>query len=248
MPPTNQSRSKLLRLCLFALLPAAVLGAAERFSHYFGLPIEVLLRDPGAVADTPYYVGFVSNIGVVLWCAGACFSLFGAMVLREVNKAHPARWFLLSAGLFTALLMLDDCFMLHESALPHLFGLPEHTLIVVYAVWGLTMTWRCRHTILNGDTEVYVVAVVMLGMSVFIDMLPQHFLGDWTHAVEDGLKLIGISFWMTYFALTARRLTVEVTKPASPKVQRILGPLRRHSRGETKRARRSIISRRPRPL
>lgn len=227
----REIKKRIVRLALIALAPAAVLCAAARFCHYFGLPLETLLRDPAAVTDTPYYVGALSNAGVLLWCVAAVTSLFAACVLRGLRGDVMERRLMLHAGALSAVLMLDDFFMLHESALPHLTGLPEKAVMACYAAWGMWLTWRFRQTIARRDGEIFIAAVLCLGMSVGMDVLPGAWLGMHEMVIEDGMKLSGIMFWAIYLALTARRMVLEASEPIPPRMRRLVGPLRRYTRG-----------------
>ena len=88
-----------------------------------------LLRDPLAVAELKpaecckVYYGAVSNLGVLLWTAGAAIALFGAGLALALGRPAGEAGLLLAAGMLTGFLAIDDLFLVHENVLPA-FGVP----------------------------------------------------------------------------------------------------------------------------
>lgn len=121
---------------LTTYLPILVLLALLSFQDT--VQLGELIRDPNSVGSFPFYVGALSNIGVLFWWSAAVVAAFTYVLLRGVKQADQrvkeARAFFLYAALFTALLALDDLFMLHEEAFPVYLGVSE---MAVYAVYGL---------------------------------------------------------------------------------------------------------------
>src|SRR5688572_20367429 len=102
------------RWLLLAGGPAlVVLAAVVTARVVFGIPIAAMTRDAAAIAGLHPLAGFVSNLGIMLWCAAATACLVAAAALHAVVPGEQARFFL-SAGLLSLYLMLDDCFQLHE--------------------------------------------------------------------------------------------------------------------------------------
>ena len=76
-------RPVLLPAYLTALLGLCVLAW---ISSTTGVPVSNLTRDPLAVMGAPVYTGLLSNLGILLWCATAAITLFGAAVLGKRAK------------------------------------------------------------------------------------------------------------------------------------------------------------------
>jgi hypothetical protein len=51
---------------------AATIGIAAAY----GVPVDELTRDPAAVMRIPYYIGLLSNWGIMLWSAAAAICPF----------------------------------------------------------------------------------------------------------------------------------------------------------------------------
>jgi hypothetical protein len=169
------------------------------------VPVAVLMKDPLAVAHATktcchFYYGLVSNLGIMVWTAGAAISLFAALLLFCAARPKAEMWFFAAAAAFTGWLTLDDLFMIHEDVLPQL-GVPEAITYVLYAgaaAGYFLLSWRA---ILASRPALMASALVLLGTSVAIDVLVQSETAVRVF-LEDGAKLLGILAW-TSFHLTA---------------------------------------------
>jgi hypothetical protein len=64
-------------------IAAAVLLAVAFIAHRVtGIPTTDFTRDPTALMGAPFYTGWVSTVGVLLWAAAAAIALFVASLLR----------------------------------------------------------------------------------------------------------------------------------------------------------------------
>lgn len=186
---------------VYVLTFAPVIGLiAGVWSQPF-VPIAELLRDPLAVAELSedcchVHYGFVSNIGVLVWTAGAAILLFAGLLVFRRGGPRDATVFLVSAGLFTGWLMLDDFFLVHEDVLPKL-GVPQLVTYAVYMALGLVyvaLSWR---RILDARAAMLIVAVCLLAYSVGTDVFI-HSDSDIRILIEDGAKLAGIAAWVSF--------------------------------------------------
>lgn len=165
------------------------------------VPVQTLFLDPQAVGDAPWYAGVLSSIGILCWTVSAVAAAGGAWVAAQTNRPGAAS-FLAGGAIATAVLLVDDLFLLHSDAMPKLLGTPK--LVNIAVVLAPTFVWvlsqreelqRTRHATLAS-------AFGALGLSVVAD----RFLTDPTLGlvIEDGAKLFGIVAWMIYFVLTSR--------------------------------------------
>ena len=169
------------------------------------VPVPVLMKDPLAVAHEAktcchFYYGLVSNLGIMIWSAGAAVSLFAALLLFFADRPRAEMMFFTAAAAFTSWLALDDLFMIHEDVLPQL-GVPEAVTYGLYAAAAagyFLLSWRA---ILASRPALMASALVLLGTSVAIDVLV-HSENTFRVFVEDGAKFLGILAWMS-FHLTA---------------------------------------------
>ncbi|MBN1192212.1 MAG: hypothetical protein JXA36_00755 [Coriobacteriia bacterium] len=159
-----------------------------------GVSTGMLTQDP--IFHRPAYTGLLSQAGILLWSAAAAICLLSAFVLRERQSWGTPGRFLLSAGLLTLYLCLDDAFMLHDSVLPGI-GLFESFLYVVYLGLILTFLIGFRKHILQTEYLVLAAALVFFGLSIVCDVwgIP----GVDPFLLEDGTKIVGIVMWSSYF-------------------------------------------------
>ena len=185
-----------------------VLGAAVTARVHFDIPWQHIIGDPAAVTGSPFYVGFVSNVGALLWAAGATIFLFSFHVHR--SRGGDAEWgrFLLCSGLFVGLLGLDDLFMLHEEAFPEYLSISQLLVVASYA--GLAALYVARFAAVIAQTAypVFVVAIAMLAASVALDQIQDHFSIAFVGSAfcEDAAKLLGIGTWLSYAMHTSAAL------------------------------------------
>lgn len=187
-----------LRVLLTGLTFAAVTMTATLLLYLAaGIPVAHLLKDPGALRPGPWYLGAVSYVGILLWCAAAAICLFARGLVRDPDREELRR-FLLASALLTSLLGLDDLFMLHDVVAPEYFGVSEKAVVLAYGLAALGYVARFRRTVLKTEYFLLLLAGGFFALSVGIDAMDvddSRFL-----LVEDGAKLAGITAWLSYLA------------------------------------------------
>lgn len=206
--PSKRYESKtILAYVLLLLLPMiAILAALVFVSLQFDIPISVFTRDPAAVAHVPLYSGFISNLGVLFWCATVAISFFTVVTL--VNSDHDGKplLFLLALSIQTGLLMLDDLFLFHEKIYPKVFHIPEKGAFVLYGIYLLACLVYFRAVVLKSNYFVLLLSFALLGLSIVVDTFPEGW-SQFHHLFEDGFKLLGIVSWFAYFSsLSAKQI------------------------------------------
>jgi hypothetical protein len=146
--------------------------------------------------------------------------LWNADAAKEVSR------FLTFSGLISAVLAVDDLFLLHEE-LGHLFaqylGMPDDSRAsqvlesVIFFTYGLVITailLRFHTTIWRTEFVLLAMAIVSLAASIGVDLVvplyPEIFFsrswgGGVANVLEELLKLTGILFWSAYFVRTGFR-------------------------------------------
>lgn len=191
-----------LYLPVIALL-GSIVALGDDWANY-------LLRDPHTLADMPFFAGMISNIGVLCWTATAAICLFSGANLRGARGQGAMSAFLLYAGGVTTLLMLDDFFLLHEDLFRYYLPLPEGAVYAVYAALLLGLVVGYREVIAMTDYLLLVIACVLFGISVSIDLMqPLMSAAQYGriggYALEDGVKFAGILTWTVYFIRVCHR-------------------------------------------
>ncbi|AUT00305.1 hypothetical protein CLI64_07860 [Nostoc sp. CENA543] len=164
-----------------------------------------LTMDQAAVAGTPPYIGFFSNIGILFWCACAAICLFSFVILKIVKQSPQYSNFFLYSGLLNTLFLVDDFFLLHEYVLPKYLYIDERILYAIYMILVCSFFIKFRRIFKQTEFLILVVGTIFLGLSIISDAI-WHSIPT---VVEDTLKLTGITTWVTYFVrLCLREISV----------------------------------------
>lgn len=195
-------------------LGLSVLAGVVVLHRTKGIPIGDLTRDPANSQSFPFYVGSVSHLGILLWCATATVCAGAALVLRASRDGAVPWAFFLSAAALSSLLMLDDLLLFHEQFFPFYLGIPEGVTYGAYAtcVFGFLLVFRT--TILQTAFPVLLSAGALLALGMFADTMTNA-MADTSQKflVEDGFKLLGICGWFSYFGHTAYQAINELMRP-----------------------------------
>jgi hypothetical protein len=194
-----------------------------------GIPIYELVADPGEITKQPSHLGFLSQVGNLLWCATAAICLFSAYIVRvePIVRSKRLFLFLLVSGLFSGQLLLDDLFRLHEKAGKILFGsevpistaaqnFAEMLVFVIYILFTVAFLSSFRKVILRSNYLFLLLAICFFGLSILVDMTPDTMPGH--HLIEESAKLLGIFSWFIYFVrfcLQNLRLAYLPSKPTN---------------------------------
>ncbi len=186
----------LRRVLLLALLPALVVYVlALVLSGAAGIRTQLVIRDLAQTCDTALGVGFLSNLGYLLWIAAAAIALFTALS-GVVPLRGRVQQLLLCGGGFSLLLCLDDMFLLHDRYIGSTF------LYSLYAVFALLILFRFRRQVQALGGGSFLLAVVLLGLSVVIDQLQDLIPVPYARLqlVEEGAKFLGIATWLAFWS------------------------------------------------
>jgi hypothetical protein len=186
-----------------------ILAGTGVFAMATDAHIAFFLKDAKASYDVPFHAGALSDIGVLLWCTTAVVCVFTWLVLRRTASPPAKSQFLLSAGLFTAMLMFDDLFLLHENFVPNHLGLEEDYLLLLYAVLAVALFLRYWDVIARTAYALLLLSGAFLAGSIMFDVLTPYWgllsstkYNGVQHLLEDGFKLFGIAGWLGYFGWT----------------------------------------------
>jgi hypothetical protein len=211
---STQVRAVARPLALALLGGVLVLLLAVGLSTATGTPLESLLSDPARVAGHAPYIGFISNLGALLWCGATAVLLLGAAIVSRLGDRGWAR-FLLFSALVTGMLLVDDFFMLHEKASEIHWRLSEEVIFTFYGAVLAIYLARFRKHILSTEYIPLALAFFFMGLSLLVDRLdstdgmpPAPFL-----LLEDGSKFLAIVCWLHYFARISYRRVIAATKP-----------------------------------
>lgn len=199
----------LWKLFLLLYVPILLLFVILRIvSHYSDrITLSYLTRDVAAIADLPFYAGFLSQLGALVWAASLAICMFTVLALGMQNTAATRRW-LIQASILTAILLFDDVFQFHEEIGPEYLGLSEKLVVLSYAVLSLIFLMINLGEILRSEYLILGLALFLFGMSAFVDGADLRGFGEIGRVfsdqletfVEDGFKFAGVATWLVYFA------------------------------------------------
>ncbi|MBF8275518.1 MAG: hypothetical protein HW390_591 [Candidatus Brocadiaceae bacterium] len=184
-----------------------VVGLVKEF---YKISIHTMTQDPASLGGIHPLSGFVSSLGVLLWCAAASICFFAALTILKGKQGDAFRFLLFSAVL-TSYLMFDDLFQIHEELASEYLGLNEKTVTASLFIAIVTHLITFRQIILRTNFFVLLLALGFFSTSVAVDQV-------WCreYFFEDGAKLLGIACWCSYFAQTSYRLlSGTLNQPAS---------------------------------
>ncbi|MBK7681069.1 MAG: hypothetical protein IPJ26_00640 [Bacteroidetes bacterium] len=164
------------------------------------IELDNFTQDPNAQFNAPFYVGFFSNVGIMIWSAALSICFYGAW-RTDAKTDKRAQEFLIFSGLITMLMTFDDLFQLHELVFPKYLSISENMVYLTYLNIYMIYFIRFRRQLLNSDFIVLGIAFFLLGLSTIIDILPLPIEKD--TFLEDAIKLLGAITWLIYFVRTA---------------------------------------------
>ena len=158
------------------------------------VPPGFMTTDSLQTAKFPWYTGFLSNLGVIVWSIsiGCCF--LGAILLSNNRQAAH---FLIATGTLSIVLVMDDMFRLHDGLLPSRLHIPEFISYFAYGLVFAIYLFSFYHIILS-DISFLLLAgsLLFFGASIIFGMVTPY--SSVQTFIKDSLKFIGIALWVTY--------------------------------------------------
>lgn len=168
------------------------------------VPYDELLLDPNNVAGIPWYIGLVSNLGILSWTTATVTAFFGAWIARYGNRQAASRM-LAEGALLSTILLFDDLLQLHVILKP-MFGIPKIAVYLVYLLvashWIISQRGELRRTpfaLLIAAAGAFALSIGLDQIAVLVPWLSanQRLLG------EDAAKFLGVLAWAQFFSLTS---------------------------------------------
>ena len=175
-----------------------VVAGAVALAAAVDRPVAFLTREPqvavldGECSTRCTYAGLLSNLGVLIFAAGAVTCFLAAYLLTRPPQLwrSPLLW----GGLVLVMLLVDDMFALHDFFFPPLIPRGEQVSEAAYALAGLAYVVVFRDALLR-----HAWILLPFGAAFFIvaAVLDQAWEGH--HAFEDGSKFLGIVTLTAFF-------------------------------------------------
>ena len=158
-----------------------------------GIRRGVLFFDAAAQFGIPPYAGFFSNVGILALTAAAAICLF-ALPLSGGRERSALRL----GGLLSALLAVDDLFMIHDWLLTEFVGIPETIPFALYGVLTLVLFASMGRQVLAPGAALLWLSLAFMALSLFFDLI--EFRVGWDGLAEEMAKLCGFVVWAMFWA------------------------------------------------
>lgn len=196
----------LITVYLFLLFVFWLLAYAN---HRFGFNVEYAIKDPAHLYNGHPLVGFLSNVGILLWCSASAICLFLGKLYSKYGNPRVSRFYFYS-GLLSAVLLIDDFFMVHDFLFRTYFDLSQDVLYVMYIGFAVFVFVKFFDIIIRTEYLILALACVFLGLSTAVDTF-FHNKGVTLVLVEDGAKTFGIATWFLYYVRTGYFSVLELS-------------------------------------
>lgn len=177
-------------------------------TKYFNIPMYDVVADPAEICQKGPYLGFLSQAGLLAWLGGISCCFFTLSLAKKLFII-PLHWqrFILSSGLFSMLLGLDDWIQIHEY-LPKIIlsnsqinqNIQSFLELVIYLFYFIVLIiYFNSFKILIYKTRYYffIAAISFFALSNFVDIFVPETI-NWHFFTEEGSKFLGIVSWSTY--------------------------------------------------
>ena len=154
----------------------------------------LVLRDLAQTCDEGLGVGFISNIGIIMWI-GISFVLIFLSKISFLRKSHYRNLITLGA-VFSSILALDDFFLIHDKYII------QEIVFIFYFLFALNLIKKCRRQIEEIDGYLFCASYILFGLSIFIDIVLQNLFPSliiYSQILEEGFKFAGIFCWFAFW-------------------------------------------------
>ena len=195
-----------LNLLYISIVPSIVVYFLTiGFSYLYKINPILVVRDLAQTCGYPIGVGMISNIGILLWASSGAITLFvsiSKLAERDIAKL------LLMGGIFSAILCVDDFFLLHDRYVGPDF------LNITYLTMTILMLIKFWKVLLKVELLPLIISLLFLSLSVFFDSILQQLLSENYELIqlyEECFKFLGIACWL-YFWCNASVYSINLKK------------------------------------
>ena len=183
-----------LNLLYISIVPSIIVYFLTiGFSYLYKINPILVVRDLAQTCGYPIGVGMISNIGILLWASSGAITLFvsiSKLAEREIAKL------LLMGGIFSAILCVDDFFLLHDRYVGPDF------LNITYLSMTILMLIKFWKVLLKVELLPLIISLLFLSLSVFFDSILQQLLSENYELIqlyEEFFKFLGIACWLNFW-------------------------------------------------
>lgn len=209
-PRSRRLRGTLVVGGLTVLAALAVIGIFVLAASRLGIEFKVFSKEPVETFGGQRYTGYFAHVVVLVWQVSATAALLAGVTLRLAGH-RAVSTMLLAGGALSALMVVDDFFLLHEYIYPRV-GIHEEMVYVAYGLLTAAFAWAFRRR-LGSDLLLLGGAYACWAASVTFDFV-QETWGIHLHLGEDGVKAIGTALWSAFMIRIALRALLDAIRSA----------------------------------
>ncbi len=209
LPYRNRVLVLLLKSWLIYLFITGLIIGIGRL--IYNVPVAYFTKEPNTILNGASYIGAFSNLGAIMWTVSATVCVFGFLSLSKFNSTLRFKTFLLHAGIFSTILLLDDVYRLHDDIFPYYLGINDNFVYLSYLLYASYFIYRFSKIILETEYLIFLSSILLMSLSVFMDLLDENYaehlkslfgFAEVGVLLEDTFKGLGILTWGIYFSRT----------------------------------------------
>jgi len=166
-----------------------------------GIPAFLIIRDLAQFCGTKLGVGFISNLGIILWVGISFILIFVSKKIMRVSSEYKR--LIITGTLFSSFLALDDFFLIHDKYIM------QEIIFFIYFLFAFYLVKKCLHQIIKVDAYLFFASYLFFGFSMVIDIVLQDLFPSIeliSQILEEGFKFSGIFCWFFFWWKTANIL------------------------------------------
>ena len=172
-----------------------------------GISPILIIRDLAQTCGENLGVGFISNLGIMIWIGIASILIF---VQRNfISNRSKYKKLIFSGCLLSSILAIDDFFLIHDK-----FILQE-LIFLIYFLFAFYLVKYCLKQIKSIDPYLFFSSYICFSFSIFIDIVLQDIFPDYilfSQILEEVFKFSGIFCWFLFWWKSANIVIQENLK------------------------------------
>ncbi len=191
------SRPRTAVVLVFTAVVTAVTAAAFTAAVSDSIKVKDLARDPATLSGSRASDGALSTLSALGWAATIATVLLGATLLWRMEGRSRRVMFLRGAAVATAVLMVDDVFLIHERLAPQIH-VAEEVLFSVYVIGYSTFVYAFRDVMRTTMLPLLAASGFFFAASLAVAFGPRAIFDLHHFFLSDTYTFIGTGAWLAY--------------------------------------------------
>tara|TARA_Y100000589_G_scaffold72744_1_gene65627 strand:+ start:251 stop:889 length:639 start_codon:yes stop_codon:yes gene_type:complete len=166
-----------------------------------GVPPLLIIRDLAQTCNQTLGVGFLSNLGIIIWIGISSILIF--IIKVGVSKKSKYNDLIKTGCIFSWFLALDDFFLIHDKYII------QEIIFLSYFILIFYILKRFFTQIKELGPNLFLTSLLLFGLSIIIDIVLQDLFPSFlivTQIIEEGCKFMGIFCWASFWWKSASKI------------------------------------------